>query len=172
MPGERLVFWGGYHPHKKTFKTHPEHVFSKYEKYNLISFLHVFLNFSIMSFPKLEKKMTKSKPFSNFAPLNDVCTVHPLVLKNNPNYVIFLRGWYPTSDTMCPPPPPPPRIVTKQVWSTNSWYLKVMGLNHTSPSRLYFWVRHFIFDCFIYKTTSRISVLHAGPASHDSHILS
>ena len=32
LPGGALVFQAGYHPHKRTFKTHPEHVFFRYEK--------------------------------------------------------------------------------------------------------------------------------------------
>ena len=60
-----------------------------------------------MSFPKLVN-MAKNTPFfNNFARFCTPkrCTrVHCLILKNNPNYVIFLRGWYPTSNTSAPPP--------------------------------------------------------------------
>ena len=31
IPGGPLVFQTGYHPRKRTFKTHPKHVFFKYE---------------------------------------------------------------------------------------------------------------------------------------------
>ena len=30
-PGEPLVFQAGYHPRKRIFKTHPKHVFCRYE---------------------------------------------------------------------------------------------------------------------------------------------
>ena len=41
-----------------------------------------------------------------FAPLNYVLVYVARSLKNNPNYVNFLRGWYPTSNTSAPPPRP------------------------------------------------------------------
>ena len=69
------------------------HVFSYF-------FFWIFLNLSIKSFPKFVN-MTKNTPFFQF------CTyIKCLVLKNNPNYMIFffLRGWYPTSNTRGPPP--------------------------------------------------------------------
>ena len=30
-PGGPLVFQAGYHPHKRIFKTHPKHIFFRYE---------------------------------------------------------------------------------------------------------------------------------------------
>ena len=55
-------------------------------------FLHVFLNLSVMFFPKLVK-MAKNTPFFQilhvFAPPKRYTPVHCLVLKNNPNYVNF-----------------------------------------------------------------------------------
>ena len=73
------------------------------------AFLHVFffLNFSIVSFPKFVKMTHNTPVFFNFGWFctPQRCThVHRLVLKNNPNYVIFfLGGWYPTSNTSAPP---------------------------------------------------------------------
>ena len=53
IPRGPLVFQAGYHPHKRTFKAHPKHAFSRYENR---PYIHVFacfvLNFSVMSFPK------------------------------------------------------------------------------------------------------------------------
>ena len=40
--GGALVFWGGFHPCEKTFKTHPKHIISKYEN---TPYLHVFCMF-------------------------------------------------------------------------------------------------------------------------------
>ena len=51
--GGGLVFQVGYHPRKRTFKTHPKHVFFRYEKDPKYAFLHaIFFNLSVMSFPK------------------------------------------------------------------------------------------------------------------------
>ena len=43
-PGEggALVFQAGYHPRKRTFKTHPQHIFFRYEIDPNYMFLHVF----------------------------------------------------------------------------------------------------------------------------------
>ena len=74
--GGGFVFQAGYHPHKRTFKTHPKHVFFRYENrpLEIQIFACVFLNLSVMSFPKID--MTKNTPFfPNLhvsAPLNDV----------------------------------------------------------------------------------------------------
>ena len=35
FPGGPLVFQTGYHPRKRTFKTHPKHVFFRYENENI-----------------------------------------------------------------------------------------------------------------------------------------
>ena len=111
--GLSLVFGAGYHPHKRTFKTHPKHIFFRYENRPQIRVLVcVFLNLSIMSFPKFVN-MTKNTPFFPilhvFASLNDVrAYVHCLVLKNNPNYMNFFTRWYPTSIQV----PPPPRALS------------------------------------------------------------
>ena len=67
----------------------------------------VFLNLSIVSFPKLVN-MTKNTPFFPilhvFAPLNDVRAYIALSWKTTLIMWIFLRGWYPTSDTSETPP--------------------------------------------------------------------
>ena len=103
MPGGgALVFQAGYHPPKRIFKTHPKHIFFRYENRPLNMFLHAFfLNCASRPFQNLSM-WPKTYPFSNFARFCTPkrCThVHWLVLKNNPNYVNFLRGWYPTSNT-------------------------------------------------------------------------
>ena len=62
------VFQAGYHPRKRTFKTHPKHVFSRYGIDLKYAFLHaLFLNFSVLSFPKCEHDHV-------FAPKNEVRT--------------------------------------------------------------------------------------------------
>ena len=74
--GGTLVFQVGYHPRKRTFKTHLKQVFFGYKNRPLIRiFACVFLNLSVMSFPKFVN-MTKNTPFFPilhvFTPLNDV----------------------------------------------------------------------------------------------------
>ena len=73
-------------------------------------FAWVFLDLSIMSFPKLVN-MTKNTPlFSNFA---HICTPKRCTRVNSCSWKrtlimwIFLRGWYPTSNTSGPPGPRP-----------------------------------------------------------------
>ena len=44
IPGGPLVFQGGYHPRKTTFKKHPKHVFFQVWKYTLNTY---FLAFSL-----------------------------------------------------------------------------------------------------------------------------
>ena len=74
-----IVCQAGYHPRKKTFKTHCKHVFFRYENrpYNVFYVFACvfFLNLSAMSFPKFVN-MTKNTPFFPilhvFALLNDV----------------------------------------------------------------------------------------------------
>ena len=75
-PGGPLVFQAGYHPRKRIFKTHPKHVFFRYENRPLIRvFASVFLHLNVMSIQKFVN-MTKNIPFFPilhvFAPLNDV----------------------------------------------------------------------------------------------------
>ena len=56
--GGGLVFQAGYHPHKRTFKTHPKHIFlgTKIDpKYAFLHAVHVF-------FPKF-LTMAKNTPF-------------------------------------------------------------------------------------------------------------
>ena len=103
--------WGGgalvfYHPHKRTFQTHPTHIFFRYENRPQIQvFACVFLYLSIMSFPKFVT-MTKNTPFFPilhvFAPLNNVRAYIAWSWKTTLITWIFLRGWYPTS-TQVPP---------------------------------------------------------------------
>ena len=53
LPGGPLVFQVGYHPRKRTFKTHPKHVFSGMKIDPKYAFLHAFFfNLSVMSLPK------------------------------------------------------------------------------------------------------------------------
>ena len=70
-------------------------------------FACAFLNMSIMSFPKYVT-MTKYTPFfpilSVFAPLNDVRAYIAWSCKTSLITWIFLREWYPTSNTSRPPP--------------------------------------------------------------------
>ena len=70
------------------------------------AFLHAFfLNLSAMYFPKLVN-MTKNTPFFPilhvFAPLNDVRAYTAWSWKTTLITWIFLRGWYPTSNTSGP----------------------------------------------------------------------
>ena len=51
-----------------------------------------------------DQKHTLFSKFARFCTPKRCTRVHCLVLKNNPNYVNFLRGWYPTSNTSAPPP--------------------------------------------------------------------
>ena len=53
-----------------------------------------------------DQKHTLSSNFAHFFTPKRCKRVHCLVLKNNPNYVIFffLWGWYPTLNTSAPPP--------------------------------------------------------------------
>ena len=101
--GGPLVFQAGYHPRKRTFKTYPKHVFFRYENRPKIHvFACVFLNFFIISFPRFVN-MTKNTPFFPilhvFAPLNDVRAYIDWSWKTTLIMWIFLRGWYPTSNT-------------------------------------------------------------------------
>ena len=51
-----------------------------------------------------DQKHTISSNFAHFCTPKRCKRVHCLVLKNNPNYVIFfLWGWYPTLNTSAPP---------------------------------------------------------------------
>ena len=114
--GGALVIQVGYHPRKRTFKTHPKHIFFRYENsYPKYTFLHAFFfNLSVMSFPKFV--MSKNIPFFPilhvFAPLNDVRAYIAWSWKNNPNYVNFFtrmisnskNKWPPRA--LCPPDPP------------------------------------------------------------------
>ena len=72
------------------------------------AFLHAFfLILSVMSIPKFVN-ITKNIPFflilHVFAPLNDVRAYIAWSWKTTLITWIFLRGWYPTSDTNGPPP--------------------------------------------------------------------
>ena len=57
------VCQAGYHPRKRTFKTHPKHVFFRYENrpYKYVFYMR-FSYLSAMSFPKFVN-MTKNTPF-------------------------------------------------------------------------------------------------------------
>ena len=71
------------------------------------AFLHTFLICPSCPFQNLSI-WPETHPFFQFCTYLHPkrCTrVHCVVLKNNPNYVKFLQGWYPTSNTSAPPPP-------------------------------------------------------------------
>ena len=77
LPRGALVIQVGYHPRKRTFKTHPKHIFFRYENsYPKYTFLHAFFfNLSVMSFPKFvicPKTYSFFPILHVFAPLNDV----------------------------------------------------------------------------------------------------
>ena len=69
-------------------------------------FACVFLNFPyvLSKMCQYDQKHTLFSIFARFCPPKRCKRVHCLVLKNNPNYVNFLRGWYPTLNTSAPPP--------------------------------------------------------------------
>ena len=127
--GGALVFQAGYHPRKRTFKTHPKHIFFRYKiRSQICIFACVFLNLLVMSFPKFVT-MTKNTPFLPilhvFAPLNNVRTYTAWSWKDNPN---FLQRWYPTSNTSAPLPgelAAPPRralVPTDQLLKSAKWF--------------------------------------------------
>ena len=107
--GNTLVFQAGYHTCKRTFKTHPKHVFSRYERTLNTHFCMLFFFFPSCPFQNL-RTWWKTHSFLQF------CTfLHPKMIyaqtlpgpENNSNYVNFLLGWYwyPTSNTSASPPP-------------------------------------------------------------------
>ena len=127
--GGALVFQAGYHPRKRIFKTHPKHVFFRYEN------RPVFLNLSVMSIQKFVN-MTKNIPFFPilhvFAPLNDVRTYIALSWKTIT--WIFLRGWYPTSDTSGPP-----GLSLLQTRNLHTGYLQQCGKTDPNEKRQHRW---------------------------------
>ena len=74
--GRALVFQAGYHPRKRTFKTHPKHVFYRYENSTLNTRFCLRLSLNCPSFFSKICHVTKNTPFFAilhvFAPLNDV----------------------------------------------------------------------------------------------------
>ena len=72
-------------------------------------FACIFLNLSVMSFPKFVY-MTKNTPFfpvfAHFCTPKRCTRIQCLVLKNNPNYVNFWMSLTPSLIFKCPPPPP------------------------------------------------------------------
>ena len=106
--GGSLVFQAGYHPRKRTFKTHPKHLFFRYENRPWIYvFACIFLNFTIMSFSKFVN-MTKNTPFFTilhiFAPLNDVRAYIVWSLKTTLITWIFFTRMISNFKYKCPPP--------------------------------------------------------------------
>ena len=98
-------------------------------KYMLLIFLS--LNVSITSLSKFVN-MTKNTAFSAvlhvFAPLENVnikrikTKLHAYIAwswKNNPNYVFFLWGWYPTSNTSAVPHPLDKKAYTSRGLTNN-----------------------------------------------------
>ena len=77
-PRGPLVFQAGYHPRKRTFKTHPKHIFSGMKIDPKYAFLHAFFLFCSSCPFQTFVTMTKNTPFFPpilhvFAPLNNVC---------------------------------------------------------------------------------------------------
>ena len=105
--GGALVFQAGYHPHKRTSKTHPKHVFSGMQIDHKYTFLHAFFLICLSCVLSIFVNMTKNIPFFPilhvFAPLNDVRAYFAWSWKTTLISWIFLRGWYPTSNTSAPP---------------------------------------------------------------------
>ena len=88
-------------------------------------FSSVFLNLSVMSFPKFVN-LTKNTPFFSpilhvFAPLNNVRVYIASVLKNNPNYVNFFTRMISNFKYKCPPPPRNNNCLT-ETWIPDTLY--------------------------------------------------
>ena len=91
-----LVFQAGYHPREKGFKTHRIKItycpcMKIDPKYAFFCMFFFFFKLSVVFFQKIVN-MTKNTPFSHFCTFlhpKRCMHVHFLVLKNNPNYVIF-----------------------------------------------------------------------------------
>ena len=97
----------GYQARPWTHKKHPNHIFFRYENRPWIRiFACIFLNLSIMSFPKFVY-MTKNTPFFPilhvFAPLNDVWAYSAWSWKTTLITWIFGRAWYPPWHSSGPP---------------------------------------------------------------------
>ena len=113
----------------------------------------IFLNLSIMSFPKFVN-MTKNTPpvfpiLHVFAPLNDVHVYFAWSWKTTLITWFFLPGWYPTSNTSGPPgffvyrKPQAVEILAKQ-WKTKEFFFAfwlyqftvwLFGIIHTTWRR-------------------------------------
>ena len=113
-------------------------------------FACVFLNLSIMPFSKFVN-MTKNTPC--FPILYIFCTpkqctcVHCLILKNNRNYVNFLWGWYPTSNTSAPPP---------RLWS---WCFRIHE-GHAGLIHFLAWWNFTVYFSLNFKTMRSINTYH------------
>ena len=88
----------------------PYHIFFRYENRPLIHvFACIFLNLSVMSFPKFVY-VTKNTPFFPilhvFAPLNDVRLYSVWSWKTTLITWINGQAWYPPWHSSAPPPPP------------------------------------------------------------------
>ena len=106
-PGGPLVFQARYHPRKRTFKTHPKHVFFRYENTTLntcfcLRFSLICPSFFFLKFV-MWPKHTLFPILHVFAPLNDVRAYIAWSWKTTLITWVFLRGWYPTSNTSGPP---------------------------------------------------------------------
>ena len=107
--GWGIVFQAGYHPRKRTFKTHLSMYFPGMEIDPKYAFLHVF--FLICPSCHLQNLWTWPKTHTLFflilhvfAPLNDAHTYVSWSWKTTLITWIFLQGWYSTSNTSAPPP--------------------------------------------------------------------
>ena len=106
--GGALVFQAGYHARKMTFKTHPNTYFSGMKIDPKYALVHAFL-LICPSYPlkicHYDQKDTLFSQFCTFfVPLNDVRAYIAWSWKMTLITWIFLRGWYPTSNTSAPPP--------------------------------------------------------------------
>ena len=129
-----------------------------YENRPLIHvFARVFLNLSVMSFPKLVN-MAKTTPFFPilhvFAPLNDVRAYIALSWKTTLIAWIFLRGWYPTWNISGPPPPGSPGLFPYALlqWYVCDYFLH-LEINHDAT-----WLLNCKFSfCFQHKDVPLLS---------------
>ena len=96
--GGPLVFQAGYHPRKRTFKTHPYFSGMKIDpKYAFLNAFFSIFHHVLFKICQYDQKHTLFSNFVRFCTPKRCTPVHWLVLKNNPsNNVNFLRGWYPT----------------------------------------------------------------------------
>ena len=107
--GEALEFQAGYHPRKRTFKTHPNTYFSGMKidpKYAFCMCFSQFVRHVLFKICQYDQRHTLFSNFARFCTPKRYTRVHCLVLKNNPNYVIFFTRMISNFKYKCPPPGP------------------------------------------------------------------